>query len=464
MSTPFATASNAHSVARTPQALRAGWLQRLAVTLTAIGLAVLVGGCNASYLREGAGLELASASVVQQTDLEDIYLGHLCRQAGLSPLGVPCDPTRGGSGAWALVTQAGMNDIDRRCDGYLAWIDAQKKNVGPVLQQITDVRNATTAILTASGAGGSAIGIVAAAFGLASNSFANVNSRLINELDNSTIQSIVLNRQQRFREQLTLRDIADRPAAVYVLRSYLRICMPFTIETEVNSTLTTLARTGQPPDARLALTSPRLAGSAVMSARPTLNSQTGSGRTQPQPLPGLEGYLARYFEPSFRRGLTPSIAQATLRKLCASDADIAAGSPRVAELVRIFKRGRYAQSGSDDPYTPSRGAAVTNADWRFINSSAPAENCGEYRNYFEKTMVAGGVLGSRGLGPLARYLGLPQLASGPAAPRTEEVRAAIRRARACLGSQIAWSSDLDELTPEIWNAMNAAQPGSCAAR
>jgi hypothetical protein len=85
---------------------------------------------------------------------------------------------------------------------------------------------------------------------LASNSFTNLQSRLLLEVPHSTVQALVLSRQKEYREDLFGTDkkpgviIPDRPSAIYALRSYLRLCMPITIEMEINNTVAAFERGG----------------------------------------------------------------------------------------------------------------------------------------------------------------------------------------------------------------------------
>lgn len=160
-----------------------------------------------------------------------------------------------------------MNDIDVRCDSYLVWLDARRRAREPILQEISDVRTTTTAILAATGAGVEPIAIAAAAFGLASSSFTNVNSSLVFALDQSTVQTVVVSRQNEFRRNLPL-VIDNRPAAMYALRSYLRLCMPMTIDTQVNTTVKLYEQGGPAGIAALAAVAdnPLIDAAAVRSA------------------------------------------------------------------------------------------------------------------------------------------------------------------------------------------------------
>ena len=58
---------------------------RAGIVAGCIGLALLVGGCDyttdSRYFRYGIGTDLYSEDIVQTTQLQDIYLTELCRQA-----------------------------------------------------------------------------------------------------------------------------------------------------------------------------------------------------------------------------------------------------------------------------------------------------------------------------------------------------------------------------------------------
>lgn len=228
----------------------------IARALLCAGLLLAATGCdpaaNRHYFREGVGTSLYSEDVASQTEMQNIYVEHICQQAGLGPNACTVDtfsPT-----VWGLFVQAGMNDIDQRCDAYLTWLDNVRRSQAPILKQFSDTHTATELIMQTAGVGAGPIAIVAAAFGLATNTFNNVTSRLVLEVNHSTVQQVVLTRQTRFREDLLGNRakhkppviIASKPAAIYALRSYLRLCMPITIETEINTTVAVFERGGAP--------------------------------------------------------------------------------------------------------------------------------------------------------------------------------------------------------------------------
>jgi hypothetical protein len=157
-----------------------------------------------------------------------------------------------------------MNDIDLRCDGFLTWLDARRRDREPVLAEINALTAATHTIMTATGASPKSLDIAVAAFGLASATYANWNSRLLLSVNQSTVQEVVYTSQGKFREKINTFRITDQPTAIYVLRNYLRLCMPTTIEAAVNIS-TTLVQRDIPPELQ-----ENLVVANVVPSRPTI--------------------------------------------------------------------------------------------------------------------------------------------------------------------------------------------------
>jgi hypothetical protein len=234
-------------------------------------LASAVAGCNLmglQYASEGIGSDLNSSDTAAATQIQDSYLGLICTQAGLPTLvnasGTSiCATSEANSSSWPLFVLAGMNDIDRRCDAYLLWLDDQRRSREPFLRQLAAVSAATLGIMDATSAGVKAITITGIAFGLAANTFTNVNARML-ALEQSTVQTIVIDTQQKYRKNNNPAAVTNLPMAIYYLRSYLRICLPFSIETSVNNTVTVFHRAGPgalqtdiPLFTRVVITDPR---------------------------------------------------------------------------------------------------------------------------------------------------------------------------------------------------------------
>jgi hypothetical protein len=223
---------------------------RAGVVSGCVALSLLLSGCDttdSNYFRYGAGTNLYSEDIIQTTQLQDVYFTELCRQAlpVISTSDSVCLNAVPNAAAWGLIVQAGLNDIDRRCDSYLAWLDDRRRTNNAVLKELADVTVATQAIMRVGGVGANPITLAGLAFGLAANTFTNINSRLLLEVDKTTVQTLVLRRRDEYRFQLRSIQVESKPAAVHALRSYLNICTPYTIETDINSTITVF-QTGGP--------------------------------------------------------------------------------------------------------------------------------------------------------------------------------------------------------------------------
>lgn len=229
---------------------RAAVLRRLTLAAFLPVVSVWLAACDPAleqkYYKEGIGTEIARPDIATVTALQDLYLSELCRQTGMVPMvdGV-CSPV-GLTPNWGVIVEAGMNDIDARCDAYLAWLDDKRRSQEPILSEINAVQTTSQALMRVAGVGADPITMVGLAFGLASNTFTNIRSRLLLEANHSTVQSIVLSRQKEYRDGLMKQRIVTRAEAVYAMRSYLRICMPMTIEMQINTTITIYEQAGVP--------------------------------------------------------------------------------------------------------------------------------------------------------------------------------------------------------------------------
>ncbi|MEL7525993.1 MAG: hypothetical protein AAFN16_09505 [Pseudomonadota bacterium] len=220
--------------------------------------ALLVASCGPSgtnYLTEGIGSNLATseADIATTSNLQNRYFTYLCQQAGLaanvsSYASSTCHLHPINDPKWLIVVAQGMNDIDRRCDAYLQWLDNQKRSRGPIQSQIGSIRAATTGIMGVADASATALTVAGLAFDLISKSVENYHSRLLLEVESSTVNSIVLNTRRQFRADFRQNriQVTNRPQAEFVLRSYLRLCLPFAIEANINN-YSTLGSSGIAP-------------------------------------------------------------------------------------------------------------------------------------------------------------------------------------------------------------------------
>jgi hypothetical protein len=271
-------------------------MRSVVASVASIGLAILAAGCS-PYLEErliskGIGTELSAEDIAESSRRLETYLNYLCHQAGMGRLEQDgetprfvCEMNRYGGAAWTLLVKAGFNDIDRRCDSYLAWLNSRRRNRTAVLSQLTDSRNFTEALLFTTGAGATPLTIVGLAFGLASNTFTNYYSRLIVEIERSTVEVLVREKRLDYRARLNTQ-IAFQPDAIHVLREYLLICTPHYIENLINQrardsvTNNLPADTRHPDQIRRSIVADALIRAIPQSPRGPL---PGTGNDQPLP-------------------------------------------------------------------------------------------------------------------------------------------------------------------------------------
>ena len=396
---------------------------RLRATLgLCLGLIVFTAGCSLitdsrSY-REGIGTDLSWEGLAEATRLQNVYLGHICRQAGLGVARdgdvLGCAEAIATARDWGLLVQAGMNDIDLRCDAYLGWLDDKKRSAKPLLQQISDMRSATGTVLDVTGAGPHPITIVGTAFGLAANTFTNVNSRLLLEVNHSTVQSVVLNRRNTYRMEIARVAIDSRPAAVHALRSYLNICMPFmpfTIEMEINTTVTAYEKGGidaldvprlitpdtvKSPTIGPATTKPGTIEPSAVEPAPKAPRQKVARSQRPTP-PENPAYadIIDGYKPAVH---TPGYVAQILEALCAPAADIRKPGPVTKGLIRIFEA---AYRPSTRP-TRKNGKLDANEIGEILGQGSCKGSAG--RNYFERRTFTNDAIGLAALSALVEQL------------------------------------------------------------
>lgn len=208
--------------------------------LGALLVSVLVAGCmpEDGFRRYvGApGPDLHSRQTVNNTALLRAYTASICEQAGLGNGADGCQIAT--TADWKNFVDMGLYDIDQRCDTFLDSLYYKDESRDSILAQISDTRTFTGAILKATRSSNIAIDIVAAAFDITEHTFRNTNKTLLDALDPTTVKSLVFRRQQDVKAQIYQTTISNKPQALHALRTYLRVCMPFTIEMEANALLT----------------------------------------------------------------------------------------------------------------------------------------------------------------------------------------------------------------------------------
>jgi hypothetical protein len=410
-----------------------------------VGLALLVGGCDTTtdsqYFRYGIGTDLYSADIVETTQLQDIYLTELCRQALplVSTADTECLNAMPGPNGWNLIVQAGLNDVDRRCDSYLAWLDDRRRTNNAVLKELGDVTVASQAIMRVAGVSANPITLAGLAFGLASNTFTNINSRLLLEVDKTTVQTLVLRRRDDFRIDLQNKTVGDRPSAIHALRLYLTICTPFAIETDINATVTVFQQVGSRGlDIKGPLVNPATIGKSFKSS-----TDTGTAPPRPPAGPVVPEFQAIFtnYDPKVN---TPEEVGILARKLCLTNADIK-NVPKMTAAIQVYQM--TLRDMLNVPSTKVTGK-LTPKQVLSLNDEAKCDNT-KFANFFETPKgIPGGITNSGVLTLL--NTARPKEAPLTANSSESQIRARIADVQQSLPKLTLRSAELSgQLTPDL---------------
>lgn len=397
--------------------------------LISAAFCLFVSSCSAdtktSLVYNDVGTDLYSASLPDSTRRLDDYTGYICQSAGLTRVDgagrAVCPVASFKAKEWNDFVQMGVYDIDQRCDRYLAWLDAAKRSKTPIANQISGTARLTNQVLLLTGTAMPAISIVAAAFGYASDTFTNVQSSLLIELDHSTVQSVVYGIQNKLKDEISTEAISSKPQALSVLRTYLRSCMPFTIATEVNTQLSTLGRNGVVAG-DLLTTDNSYRGPATPDEKPH----------RPPQQPPVSAY-AKIIDPNELTLISTALVKSALKALCVDTDPNSVGSARTQASI-----GWYLQDNEPGRLTNKRGY-LTLANLSRLNDQ-PGVPCTKTfpKNYFEKMHLPNGL--SKDIAViqgLNKALNL-NLSAGST---LQEMRAAIKAYR---------KDQSDELDPDVY--------------
>jgi len=139
--------------------------------------------------------------------------------------------------AWRPVVDAGIDYVDTRCERYIDsifWFNRQKNGVK---NQIDILGASTAGILGATDAAAKAISLTGIAFGLGSQSVDNYGKGLLYEVDPAALRGVVEKSQAAYLTALDGATYSNRSAAMRAIRGYLALCLPATLESEINKSV-----------------------------------------------------------------------------------------------------------------------------------------------------------------------------------------------------------------------------------
>ncbi|WP_173513009.1 hypothetical protein [Sinorhizobium psoraleae] len=320
-------------------------------------------GCSPSdrdFALNGAGTDLMSPKTVAATDGIDAYFGEICRQADLpvnGPRPLRCQTSGFDEYAWHSVAKAGLNDIDHRCDLYLAWLE-NKRNERPFVEStLTSIGATTAGVLGIAAPGSDALSYVALALGFASQTYSAFYTRALLGIEPSTIKLTVEGRRLAFRETFLNARYREKADVVFVLRSYLKLCTPQTITMDVN-TFARAAVTGETPPQ---FTNLALERQTLGTIRPV----SGPAIIERRPAPVPSKHVSDAFTgPNYNDAHLTSLRQ----KLCVRPPD-----PDNSKTMTAIKMWEDAAHGAN-PDSQYKNGRVDDREWNGVGQQRGLRN------------------------------------------------------------------------------------------
>ncbi|MGV1760832.1 hypothetical protein ACQZ6F_29385 [Rhizobium sp. A22-96] len=138
---------------------------------------------------------------------------------------------------WYQVARAGYGYVDEQCSDYLGKLRDIRIARDTTRAQLASFQTSSNSVLNIVGASKLAIGVTAAAFGLASQVSDNATINLLYAMDPSDIEGLIKSQTQAYRSIAEQQRISftDSNVAMDSIRGYLNICLPVSIEAQVKA-------------------------------------------------------------------------------------------------------------------------------------------------------------------------------------------------------------------------------------
>lgn len=211
-----------------------------------------------NVLLSGGGSDIDADAALLRIQNQDKYLQLFALEAGINMTEANSQsiPPQGGSAQnsatytppgfgklkstdWSEITNAGVVELTSQCEDYLHALWELNRARQATNTEINSAGSLVAAILGATQASSPAIAITASAFGFAAATSENLYSSLLYQLDQSSVDALVHNSQltvkQAIQSSESSNTIASRADAVGALMQYINVCLPQTIEANVNA-------------------------------------------------------------------------------------------------------------------------------------------------------------------------------------------------------------------------------------
>jgi hypothetical protein len=155
-----------------------------------------------------------------------------------------CENITQGNNKWDSVVDAGLGYVDEQCGKYidaLFWYNRFKKTTS---NQLSITGASTASIMGLLKSSAKQISLVATTFGLTSTSFNNLTSHVLYQLEPSGIKVLIDRSKVAYRSIIEKGRLAspreaaaNKPQAMRAIAGYLSLCLPATIETNINTAI-----------------------------------------------------------------------------------------------------------------------------------------------------------------------------------------------------------------------------------
>ncbi len=310
------------------------------------------------YFDTGAGLNLYTPGTTKATQDLQKYYAELCKQA--NPLQQANEKGQITCASKNTLVRTGFNDIDLRCDGYLAWIDRQRIEASTFRSGATAVNTLATGLGSVSERG---IRNIAQVLGFANSIYDAYNNAILTGLESSTIKKLVYARRAAFRKEFSGLEYPTFADATYALRGYLRICTPQTIVLTANEYAVAAVNGNPIPDLDKAARE-----QAAFINRPKPKDPATPPRRNQGAVPT---FSALFSEPGFDKSHVEAIQKAGCIKVTGK-ADRATVS-----TVKMLHQWKAALSDGDNK--------LSTAEWESIQAEIQAQPCDatKFSNIYE---------------------------------------------------------------------------------
>jgi hypothetical protein len=229
--------------------------------------------------------------------------------------------------------------------------------------------------------------------------------------------------------------VDNRASAVYALRSYLRICTPYTIANQINTTVTLVERGAGGAVLANPMVNARVVGTTTLTANTIIEKPI----RQPVSLdPGLAQYMDK------PAGLATADVQNALGKLCVPD--ITTFNAYGVGRIKIYQQ--YIRSPVTGKLTPQERQRL---------SGANQCNASTFDNYFEEQTFPKGII-NPDLITLLNFADKDNPLPTNGSATSAQVRSKIGAARTSINNSqpAALLQDptfSDQMTPDLWIAL-----------